>query len=90
MAGPPASSLVNYVPVVSALMPEKRRKQRDGEWRRGNQRRGAAFSTAQFAPPPAQPPVPRPQRLLQQRVMFLELWVWDSYEQDPCQAQGPL
>ena len=36
------------------------------------------------------PPVPRPQRLLQQRVMFLELWVWDSYEQDPCQAQGPL
>ena len=50
--------------MVSALMPEKRRKRRDGEWRRGNQRRGAAFSTALFAPPPAQPPgAPTPEAI---------------------------
>lgn len=35
------------------------------------------------------PSAPTPE-VMQQRVMFLELWVWDSYEQDPCQVQGPL
>lgn len=31
------------------------------------------------------PSAPTPE-VMQQRVMFLELWVWDSYEQDPCQV----